>query len=326
MGKIVTPDAANIQMAAGLIRTGKLVAFPTETVYGLGADALNPEAVARIFEAKGRPANNPLIVHVASAEDAASIAELNDQAQLLIDAFWPGPLTIVLKRKSIVPEIVTAGGDTVAIRMPNHPVALALIKAAETPIAAPSANRSERLSPTRASHVLHSLRDRIEIIIDGGPTAIGLESTVLNLSAGNPVILRPGMITADQIAGILQVEPQSLIMNKSKDADSKKLLSPGMMLRHYAPRTKLVIVAEAWDAAKETDASVAVLTTTPYTTIPENVIAYRVLPNDPSAYAAALYDVLHQLDECGAATILVNDIPSTGDWLAIRDRLTRASA
>src|SRR5579883_580489 len=235
MANVLTPTEDAIKEAAATIRAGHLVAFPTETVYGLGANALDAEAVRRIFVAKGRPATNPVIVHIADPADLAELTVGHEKASSLIARFWPGPLTIVLPKKPAIPDIVTAGGPTVAIRMPAHPVALSLIRAAGVPIAAPSANRSEQISPTQAAHVLQGLGDDVEIILDGGHTQVGLESTVIDLSAEPARLLRPGMVLPAEIEAIL---------GKRLARDAEEALiprSPGQMPRHYAPRTPLKV-------------------------------------------------------------------------------------
>ena len=227
------PDPAVIAEAAAILRTGGLVAFATETVYGLGADATNPSAVARIFEAKGRPSTNPLIVHVADKADAlACVAEWPDRADLLADRFWPGPLTMVLPRSSIIPDIVTAGQDTVAVRVPRAGVARWLIFESGRPIAAPSANRSTGISPTTAQHVIKDLDGKIDLILDSGQTTVGIESTVLDLSTDLPRVLRPGEVTLEQIAEVLGewVEGPA---GRTEPGDPAR--SPGQMAVHYAP-------------------------------------------------------------------------------------------
>ncbi|MBV9849969.1 MAG: threonylcarbamoyl-AMP synthase [Armatimonadetes bacterium] len=321
-----TPDA--IAGAARIIRDGGLVAFPTETVYGLGANALDAGAVARIFAAKGRPASNPLIVHVASPEEIDALAYVGAQhaapLQAVTDAFWPGPLTLVLPRKPVVPDTVTAGGPTVAVRMPRHSVALALIRAAGVPLAAPSANRSEQLSPTRAEHVAQGLGDAVDLILDGGPTDVGLESTVLDLTEWPPRLLRPGMVTAAEIESVLGVPISAHPAPNSGGSEPAR--SPGRMPRHYAPRTRLRVVTDVWAEATCAAAPVAVLAhTSPPADLPPHVQA-TILPAEPRAYAAHLYEALHQLDRLAVSLILVQAVPETDDWLAVRDRLGRAGA
>ena len=303
-----TPET--IARAAELLRSGRLVAFPTETVYGLGANALDAAAVERIYAAKGRPAKNPLIVHVAgSAEVLALIAEWPEMAQKLAAVFWPGPLTLVVRKSSLVPENVTAGGSTIAIRSPNHPVAQALLKAAGVPIAAPSANCSGQLSPTTAKHVLESLGERVDLILDGGPCPGGLESTVLDLTGSAPRLLRPGLITVTQIEEIVgRVE----IAMETEGA----LPSPGLLAKHYSPRTALECAATTEEAGFLVNL---------YETAGLKVAKYE-LGNDPFSASAKLYAELHALDRGGFDRIIVTLPPETEAWRAIRDRLTRAAA
>lgn len=326
------PDSIAIARAAELIRHGGLVAFPTETVYGLGSAALDPAAVRRIFEAKGRPANNPIIVHVANAADARPlVAEWPPIADRLLERFWPGPLTLVFKKSALVPDIVTAGGPTVAIRCPAHPVALALVQAAGIPIAAPSANRSTRVSPTTAAHVLAALDGRISLILDGGPCVRGIESTVLSLATDPPTLLRPGPITRrdlEAVAGPIVSAPHM-------DNLSIALPSPGRMERHYAPRAAVQIIA-ANQFTMRSDAIRA--SAGPASRIGHIQLSQSqserqstadsltlTLPADASGYSAGLYAALHQLDDLGATHILIDAPPDNDEWLAIHDRLRRAA-
>lgn len=284
--------------AAMAIRDGKLVAFPTETVYGLGANALDAYAVARIFAAKGRPASSPLIVHIASIAQARALAaEWPRSAQLLAERFWPGPLTLVVKKADIVPDNVSAGLDTVGIRMPANAVALELIRQSGVPIAAPSANRFTELSPTRAEHVRQSLGDRVAIILDGGPALVGIESTVVALSAGDAELLRPGMITREQIESI--VGPVTVPMEATHR-------SPGQHARHYRPRTPLFVTSNPPGEGTGV------------------YLSRAVMPADPHAYAALLYDRLHELDTRGLDWIAVEPPPPDSAWDGVRDRLERA--
>ena len=312
-----------------MLHGGKLVAFPTETVYGLGANALDASAVARIFAAKGRPAYNPLIVHLADASQIHEVAaSWPEPASRLAERFWPGPLTLVLPRRDIVPDIVTATGPTVAVRVPAHPVAQALLRAAAVPLAAPSANRSTELSPTRAEHVLRGLDGRIDLLLDGGPTAGGIESTVLDVTTMPPRLLRPGLL------GVAELEPVigPLVRAPSTQAETADVLaSPGMMPRHYAPRTPL----ECIEAGREMERLGLLLAESrrvgwlafgdPASMIPSGVIP-RVLPSDPAGYAAQLYAVLHELDDARLDRILVTLPPDRVEWLAVRDRLHRAAS
>ncbi len=311
------PDAATIARAAAILRGGGLVAFPTETVYGLGANALDRVAVAGIFRAKGRPASNPVIVHVASVDDAKALTTgWNDTARKLADTFWPGPLTLVLPRADHVPDIVTAGGATVALRVPAHPVALALLRACGFPLAAPSANRSTQLSPTRAEHVARSLDGLIDLILDGGPTTGGLESTVLDVSVSPPRLLRPGLVSLADLqacVGVVETGPVET---------ATLARSPGQMAKHYAPRTPLELVEG--DAAPRVAELRAAGQRIAWLTFADAADAIK-MPDDPAAYATELYATLHTLDAAGYARIVVEAPPATDAWLAVRDRLRRAA-
>lgn len=316
------PDDPAIGEAAAILAAGALVAFPTETVYGLGADGLNPEAVARIYAAKGRPATNPLILHVASVASAkALVAQWPVEAQLLAERFWPGPLTLVLPASAAVPAIVRAGGPSVALRCPAHPVALALIRAVGQPLAAPSANRSQHLSPTRAEHVASSLGEAVDLILDAGPTAAGLESTILDLTGDRPRILRPGPIAPAEIAAILG---SSVDLWKGAVRAGETQAAPGMAERHYAPRARLVLVAPGTGLSSASDrvAYVAI------GTLPSLAAGVRgvLLPMDAEEVGSRLYALLHELDDAGFDRILMEWPPQGEAWLAVRDRLRRASA
>ncbi|MCC7157465.1 MAG: threonylcarbamoyl-AMP synthase [Bryobacterales bacterium] len=297
---MTAPTEAEIREAAGWIRTGKLVAFPTETVYGLGANALSPDAVRRIFEVKGRPSSSPLIVHVDSVEMAQSLVmEWPPEASVLAGLHWPGPLTLVLLKKPVVPDEVTAGLATVGVRVPAHPVALALIRESGCPIAAPSANRFTELSPTSAEHVRRSLGGRISMILDGGPTPVGIESTVLSLAGSKPVLLRPGMVSREEIEA--RIGPIELAGSSGGGARP----SPGMHPRHYSPRTPLFLGTPPTSGRGET-------------------LAYH--GETAREYAAALYASLHDLDQRGLDWIAVELPPRTPEWAGIHDRLRRAAA
>ena len=248
----------DIQRAVALLRQGELVALPTETVYGLGADALNPDAVAKIFAAKGRPSDHPLIVHLADAEALTTWArDIPKDAIALARAFWPGPLTLILKKEEGVPDIVTGGQDTVGLRVPNHPIALQLLRAFGSGLAAPSANRFGRISPTTAEHVRQELGDRVPLILDGGPCQVGLESTILDLSRGVPVILRPGAIGADDIARVIGRRPRLRDEDAKASTDAPRV--SGALAAHYAPRTPLELVhgASLASRVREGDAVLA---------------------------------------------------------------------
>ena len=324
-----SPDRDVIAHAAALVQSGQLVAFPTETVYGLGANALDDVAVARIFEAKGRPANNPIIVHVADANAARPlVADWPTTADRLIERFWPGPLTLVFNKSALVPDIVTADGPTVAIRSPAHPVARALLLAAGLPIAAPSANRSTAVSPTTAAHVLASLVGRIPLILDGGACGRGIESTVLNVACNPPVLLRPGPIThaeLEAIVGCVHIAPHA-------EAAAGALPSPGRMERHYAPRAALEIIdarqftarAAALRASGATVGRIRLESSDAIAPSPADALTLT-LPADATGYAAGLSAALHRLDDLGVTHILVDMPPDSPEWLAIHDRLRRAA-
>jgi L-threonylcarbamoyladenylate synthase len=286
----------SIAHAAELIRAGRLVAFPTETVYGLGANALDPVAVERIFTAKARPRTSPLIVHVASIEMARELAaEWPAAAQSLAARYWPGPLTLIVPKQPSIPDIVTAGLPTVALRMPDHPLALDLIRAAGVPIAAPSANRFTELSPTAASHIPDALAD---YTLDGGPARVGIESTVVSL-AGPPTLLRPGVIPATEL--------EALIGPIGQPSAETPHASPGMHPRHYRPRTPIYL-----DIAPR----------------PGRGAVLRLgheMPADPAHNAATLYETLHHLDAEGLDWIAVEPPPETPEWAGILDRLRRAA-
>ena len=310
-----------IQEAAAILRRGGLVAFPTETVYGLGADAENPAAVARLFAAKGRPVNHPVIVHIGRAELLAQwAADIPPSARRLAQRFWPGPLTLVLKRAARVPDAVTGGQDTVGLRVPDHPVALALLAAFGGGIAAPSANRFGWLSPTTAAHVRTELGEAVDYIVDGGPCRVGIESTILDVSGARPRLLRPGAITPAEIEAVLGAP----LAGPSGDAPR----SPGALPSHYAPRTPLVLVPiedlQAEVARRlEKGERVAVLARFAATT-PANCI-WQVMPIDPGGYAHELYARLHALDALHADRLLIEAPPPDAPWEAVRDRLARAA-
>ncbi len=278
--------------AAELLRAGRLVAFPTETVYGLGANALDEAAVRRIFEAKGRPLSSPLIVHVASIDMARDLAlEWPEKAGLLALRFWPGPLTLVVPKRAEIPDVVTAGLPSVGLRIPAHPLAQALLEAAQIPIAAPSANRFTELSPTTAEHVREGLGSRVDLILDGGPCAVGIESTVLSFAGSVPRILRPGMITRSQIEDAIGA------VEIGGGAES-----PGQHPRHYSPRTP-IILGPSPDTGRGTR------------------LDLDWIPGD----AARLYGLLHDLDREGYDWIAIELPPDTPEWAGVRDRLVRAA-
>jgi L-threonylcarbamoyladenylate synthase len=305
------PDPGAIAAAAGLLRAGWPVAFPTETVYGLGCDALDPTGIQRVFEAKGRPADNPLIVHVASVDDLSRLArEVPDLARRLAAKFWPGALTLVLRRRPAVPAEVTGGLDTVAVRMPAHAVALALIRASGTPLAAPSANVSGRPSPTTAAHVLRDLGGRIPLILDAGPTRIGLESTVLDVTASVPTILRPGGVTPEEIAevaGDVALHAEPALLGRS----------PGTRYRHYQPRAEVVLVPPGTSP----DRRVA-----RYQRRGVRAGAIRRAGRSLAEYGRSLFAELRALDDAGVDVIVVEAVEEHGLGLAVMDRLRRAAS
>jgi L-threonylcarbamoyladenylate synthase len=326
-----SPQPEAIAQAAQIVRSGGLVAFPTETVYGLGANALDKSALAKIFQAKGRPPNNPLIVHVARPQDARELAaEWPACADRLVERFWPGPLSLVVAKRPIVPDLITAGAATVALRMPAHRVALDLLVAAGVPIAAPSANRSMEISPTSAAHVLKALQGQVDLILDAGPTPGGLESTVIDVTRERPVLLRPGLISRGQIEEVVgAIDDASGVVESTPAARP----SPGMLERHYAPRAKLRrIVGNGREPLFELLAAGKRVAWLRYGNVGEpderaaGLVHIVNMPKEPSAYAAALYAALHACDDAGAEYIVV-ELPPHGDaWAAVHDRLRRASA
>lgn len=321
-------DAA-LDCAVTILRRGGLVAIPTETVYGLAADALDEEAVDGIFRAKGRPASNPLIVHVADEAMARELAaDWPPAAAAIAEAFWPGPVTVVVPRAACVPSIVAAGGDTVAIRCPAHPLARRLIGRAAMPLAAPSANRSERLSPTTAHHVLESLGNRVELILDAGPCERGIESTVIDCTTMPARILRPGPLSLAALAAVV-----GEVHVAGEIAGTSTARSPGQLRRHYCPRTPLEMPADpaarvaslladgrrvGW-LVVATDAAARALATS------KDLVAVP-MPSDPDGYARCLYATLHALDQRHLHRIVVDRLPDDDAWRAVRDRLWRATS
>jgi L-threonylcarbamoyladenylate synthase len=320
------PQTEAIEQAASIIRAGGLVAFPTETVYGLGADAMNERAIRGIFEAKGRPADNPLIVHVCDRAMLDLVAtDVSAKAEALIAAFWPGPLTLVLKRKPQVAESVSAGLLTVAVRMPRSPIALELIRGARTPIAAPSANLSGRPSATVAAHVARDLEGRIDMILDGGATNIGVESTVLDMTSEPPVILRPGWVTREQLMDTIG------IVDVVATAEELKR-SPGTRYRHYSPRTRVVLVETASTESLEQlcedllqEGSVGFIGHS-RVAIDNPEFSAILLENTADQYARSIYSALRELDERGANVIVVEGISEGAEGAAVMDRLRKAAS
>ncbi|HJZ89290.1 MAG TPA: L-threonylcarbamoyladenylate synthase [Gemmataceae bacterium] len=318
-------DSQIVRVAAEVIRRGGLVAFPTETVYGLGANALDEEAVRGIFDAKGRPAGNPLIVHaVGEGMVRQVVADWPPLAHSLAERFWPGAITLVLPKGPAISGIVTGGGDTVAVRWPGHPVAQALIRETGLPIAAPSANRSSELSPTLAEHVERSLGGRIDVILDGGPTANGIESTVLDLTSDPPTVLRPGPISIAELERVV-----GKVGRGSGGSITGRAPSPGMLARHYAPRTPIELCADSSeldDRIRKESGSGRRVGVIGIGSDGGSATEFIRMPADPQVYGARLYAVLHDLDARGFDCIFVEMPPDTDAWVAIRDRLTRAGS
>ncbi len=324
ISSIVPATEENILRASLLLHQGSLCAFPTETVYGLGGNALSEISIKRIYELKGRPPSNPLIIHVSNRGDASQVAtNFSEEAELLASTFWPGPLTLVLQKQPQISPLVTAGLPTVAIRVPAHPIARRLLEVCKLPICAPSANRSESLSPTTAKHVYQSLPET-PMILDAGPCQLGIESTVLDMTVSPPKLLRPGALSLLEIRKILPkvtVPPLTISLGTEFARPS-----PGMMYRHYAPRASLYLI----ESLKQIDLmhftqpigciirSDVELKEVPYLLIER-------LPNDPKLYAADLYAALHRLDDRRVQSILVECPPKTEPWQAVLDRLYRAS-
>jgi L-threonylcarbamoyladenylate synthase len=321
------PDPERLREAATILRGGGLVAFATETVYGLGANALNAAAVERLFAAKGRPPTNPVIVHVASRADVAPLVrEFPDTAHRLVEQFWPGPLTLILPKSDRVPGVVTAGGPTVAVRVPAHPVALALLRTCGLPLAAPSANLSTHLSATTAEHVLRGLDGRIDMILDAGPTPGGVESTVLDVTVTPPRLLRPGLVTRGALEAVIGPLAIDAGDAAQKGNPTQPLRSPGQQERHYAPRTPLECVADGNQRVAmllSESRRVGRLTHREVALLPGVVL--ELLPGDAAGYAAGLFAALHRLDDAGVDVIVVDEPPAGDAWLAIRDRLWRAA-
>lgn len=320
--------------AAHALRAGDLVAFPTETVYGLGADARNPTALAKIFAAKGRPADHPLIVHLPDATHLAQWAiDIPASAHALAAAFWPGPLTLILKRHPSVPDLVTGGQDTVGVRVPNHPVALALLREFGGGIAAPSANKFGRISPTTAAHVQEELGDAVAMILDGGACAVGIESTIIDMTSPTPRILRPGAINADTLRQQLNtaVHEGYAAQQTGQMTDHTTPRVSGSLAAHYAPRTPLRLCAveslpAAVNAALQQGKRVAVLAPEIAPPLPVNQrIIRRIASADFSRYAHDLYATLRELDAAGCDLILVAAPPDNLAWSAVNDRLRRAA-
>ena len=329
--RVLQPTRKALAEAAELLRAGQLVAFPTETVYGLGADALNADAVKAIFAAKGRPADNPLIVHIWDRSQLEALCEPTETALRLMDRFWPGPLTVLCRKKTAVPEVVTAGLDTVGMRMPSHPVARKMLKTANVPVAAPSANLSTRPSPTTAQHVLEDMDGRIPLILDGGPCDYGVESTVLDASGPVPVILRPGAVTREMVADLIGgCEVANSVMRPLKEGEAAP--SPGMKHRHYAPKGRLTIyrgsagaVAGAIRQAYDSEENAVILALDAHIPLYEG---RRTLPMGATLLDAAhhLFASLREADHMGYTRLLAEAVSEESVGLAVMNRMARAAA
>ncbi len=321
------PESSIIDSAAEILRHDGLVAFPTETVYGLGADATNSDAVKKVFEAKGRPADNPLIVHIASLEQLFELGKnISPVAQTLAETFMPGPLTLVVKHSSIVPEIVTAGLDTIALRMPNHEVPLALVRKLKRGIVGPSANRSGKPSPTNAQHVFDDLNGRIEMILDAGPTHIGVESTVVDTTSTPPTILRPGGISREQL------EQRIGTVQTSKEIEQLKR-SPGTRHRHYAPDVQVILVEPKnvlqfkthWEKLSQEGKNIRAIVYSDELRALSNGASFLVLHSSIEGFSQRLFDSLRMFDHPEIDAIIVEAVPEVGLGVAVMDRLRRAA-
>lgn len=325
--RLFSPNDADLDAIASLLASGEVVALPTETVYGLAANALNPEAVAKIFDIKNRPATNPLIVHTGSGQDYSKWVEIPEIAQRLIEAFWPGPLTLVLPRKSPIPDCVTAGLPTVGIRMPAHPLMRALLDRIPFPLAAPSANPSNYISPTCAAHVKDGLEGKLQYLMDGGECNLGIESTIVSLhKPDDPLLLRPGPIPPEAIEKVMGCP---LRIRQHFSRSEGPMDSPGQMKVHYSPRTPLILV----DPSDETPASCARIRIKPEAAQNPAMVAnpsvrhfFLSVSGDPGECARHLYKILHLADQSGADSILIDRPPDKPEWLGLADRIRRAAA
>lgn len=323
------PDPGVVAEAASVLARGGLVAFPTETVYGLGARGLHPEDVARIFAAKGRPPTHPLILHVTGIEMARTLAATwSTPADHLAARFWPGPLTLVVPRAAHVPDAVTGGLPSVGLRAPAHPVARALVAAASEPLAGPSANAHTHVSPTTAEHVVRSLGDAVDLVLDAGPCVHGIESTVVEVTGPVPRVLRPG---ATSLEALREVEPGVLFEGMLvASGDEAARASPGLAAKHYAPRTRVVLAVGAEAVARalaEHEGRVAAITWSEEArrAVPSHVALHRALPAEPVAYGAGLFAALHEVDAASVDLLVVEAVPAAPAWWAVRDRLARAA-
>lgn len=316
----------NIQEAAEYLRKGDLVAFPTETVYGLGADAKNPTAIAKVFAAKGRPTNHPLIVHLADAAELNYWAQdIPSDAVRLANAFWPGPLTMILNKQPYVSSVITGGQDTIALRVPNHPLTLDLLKTFGSGLVGPSANVYGHVSPTTAEHVIHDLENKIAAVLDGGPCKIGIESTIVYLTANSTTIMRHGIISMEEIARVVH-HPVAANANQQS-----KIRVSGSHAAHYAPTTPLYVdnlpnILKATQSYRLQQENIHVISFTPKPLNLAPEIAWHQVELDPHAFGRNFYAVLRKLDRLNFAAIFIEQPPQTAPWAAINDRLTRASA
>ena len=334
--KVLLPTQEAIEEAAQVLRDGGLVGIPTETVYGLGANALDAEAVKGIFAAKGRPADNPLIVHVAQLSDAEPLCYISDDVRRLAERFCPGPLTIIMPRKDCVPDVVTAGLDTVAVRIPSHPVAQQLLRACGVPVAAPSANTSGKPSPTTAQHVYHDMNGKLSVILDGGECQVGLESTVITMAGDMPTVLRPGGVTPEMLLEVLpEIRVADSVLRPLRQGE--KALSPGMMYKHYAPGGVLTMVdgtqtnvenccLKLYAQAVEAGKTARILAFEEH--LPAYVQAQALSIgrlSEPETVSHRLFAVLRELDEAGIDVMFSEVLPAEGLGLAIMNRLSRAA-
>ncbi|HEX4798353.1 MAG TPA: L-threonylcarbamoyladenylate synthase [Burkholderiales bacterium] len=314
------PGSVPIREAVAVLKRGGLVAFPTETVYGLGADASNPAAVERIYRVKGRPASHPVIVHIGDAVQLERWARnIPEHARKLAARFWPGPLTLVLKRAPGVGDELTGGEDTIGLRVPGHPVALELLRRFGGGIAAPSANKFGRISPTTAEHVRNDLGDEVDLILDGGPCEIGIESTIIDLSRDRPILLRPGRVSTEGITTTLGATPEPRARSAPR--------APGTLESHYAPRHSLTLILSGqWDETLRAASPRRAVLCFHARPVGERCAMWIRASTDPQLYARDLYSNLRALDATGCDEILVEEPPASAEWAAVRDRLARAHA
>ncbi|MGF6376735.1 L-threonylcarbamoyladenylate synthase [Clostridiales Family XIII bacterium PM5-7] len=325
--KLFKDTIEDIKAAATILADGGLIAFPTETVYGLGADALNEEAVGKVYAAKGRPSDNPMIVHISSKDDFDQLTpEITEDMELLVAAFWPGPMTMVVKRTPVVPNVTTGGLDTVGVRMPDHPVALSLIEKAGTPIAAPSANLSGKPSPTSAKHVIEDLEGRVDGIVISGDCAVGIESTVIDMTETTPMILRPGIITKEDMEAVLKktVAMDPTLNQQPKQGEGQQLSpkSPGMKYKHYAPKAEMIIFEGSHEAVKA-----AIEREQKQREAEDQKVFLLVFEDeDQSAAAHQFFRKLRQADEECADVILAMALPENGIGFSVMNRMLKSAA